>query len=71
MPTLSIRVDDELERDLARIAAQSHRTKSEVARDLLRRHLLVEEFRRLRERLRPYGEAAGYLTDEDVFRDIS
>jgi len=59
MPTLSIRIDDALEGDLARIAARSHRTKSEVARDLLRRHLTVEEFRRLRERLLPYGEAAG------------
>ena len=71
MGTLTIRIDDRLERDLAAAAKREGKTKSELARELLRRHLLVRDLDRIREKLRPYAEAAGYLTDEDFFRDIS
>jgi predicted transcriptional regulator len=69
--TLTIRLDDKLDRELARLAKQTGRTKSEVAREALRRQLLVQRFRSLRQDLMPYAEAAGWLTDEDVFRDVS
>ena len=71
MTTLTIRLDDKLDRELARLAKQTGRTKSEVAREALRRQLLVQRFRGLRQELMPYAEAAGWLTDEDVFRDVS
>lgn len=71
MGTLTIRLDDKLERELNRLAKAQHRTKSELARELLRRHLLVRELDDIRNRLRPYAEAAGYLTDEDFFRNLS
>jgi predicted transcriptional regulator len=71
MTTLTIRLDDKLDRELRRLAKTQGKTKSELARELLRRHLFVRELENLRARLRPYAEAAGYLTDEDFFRDIS
>jgi len=37
MGTLTIRLDDKLDRELARLAKQTGRTKSEVAREALRR----------------------------------
>ncbi len=40
-------------------------------RDALRRQLSLMRFERTRRRLIPYAEARGYLTDEDVFRDVS
>jgi predicted transcriptional regulator len=69
--TLTIRLDDKLDRELARLAKQTGRTKSEVAREALRRQLAVQRFRELRRQAVPYAEAAGYLTDEDVFRTVS
>lgn len=71
MGTLTIRLDDKLEQELNRLARSQHKTKSEVARELLRRYILVRELDEVREQLAPYAEAAGYLTDEDFFRDIS
>jgi len=71
MSTLTIRLDEKLEKELNRLAKSQHKTKSEVARELLRRHILVRQLDEIRLKLRPYAEAAGYLTDEDVFRDIS
>jgi len=71
MGTLTIRLDDKLERELARLAKQSGRTKSEVAREVLCRELAIQKFRALRREAMPYAAATGYLTDEDVFRRIS
>lgn len=71
MSTLTIRLDEKLERALARLAKRTGRSKSELAREALRRQLAVQRFRELRRQAVPYAEAAGYLTDEDVFRDVS
>lgn len=71
MGTLTIRIDDELEKDLDQLAKALHRTKSELAREILRKNIAVERFRQLRRKALPLAEAAGYLTDEDVFHDIS
>jgi hypothetical protein len=37
---------------------------------MLRKRIAVERFRALRHKALPLAEAVGYLTDEDVFRDI-
>ena len=71
MSILTIRLDDKLDRELARLAKQSGRTKSEVAREALRRQLAIHRFRALRRETMPHAAAAGYLIDEDVFRDFS
>jgi predicted transcriptional regulator len=69
--TLTIRIDDELENDLEQLAKSQHRTKSDLAREMLRKRVAVERFRELRRKALPLAEAAGYLSDEDIFRDIS
>lgn len=69
--TLTIRLDRTLDRQLARLAKKSGRTRSEIARDALRRQLAVLQFEELRRGALPFAEARGYITDEDVFRDIS
>lgn len=71
MGTLTIRIDEQLENDLERIARTQHRTKSELAREMLRKRVAVERFRELRRRALPLAEAAGYISDEDIFRDVS
>ena len=68
---LTIRLDPELQRQLARAAKRTGRSRSELARDALRRQLAIAQFSDLRRRIMPFAEAAGYLTDEDVFRDVS
>jgi len=71
MATLTIRIDDELNDLLTELAKSQHRSKSDLVRDMLRRQLALTAFQEARRRLLPLGERAGYLTDEDVFRDIS
>ena len=68
---LTIRLDRDLERQLERLAAATGRSRSELVRDALRRQLALLQVEQLRRRIVPFAEARGYLTDEDVFRDVS
>ncbi len=68
---LTIRLDPDLERELTRAARRSGRSRSEFVRDALRRQLAIAQFSDLRRRIMPLAEARGYLTDEDIFRDVS
>ncbi|PZP50171.1 MAG: CopG family transcriptional regulator [Azospira oryzae] len=69
--TLTIRLDKKLDAELTRLAKALHCSKSELVRDFIRRELALAELRRSRAMLKPYAERAGYLTDEDFFRDFS
>ena len=69
--TVTIRIDAELGRRLDRAARRSGRSRSAVVRDALERQLALDQLADLRRRIVPFAEARGYLTDEDVFRDIS
>jgi predicted transcriptional regulator len=69
--TLTIRLDEDLDKLLTKAARQSGKNRSEVAREALRRQLRISQFEALRRRIMPFAEARGYLSDEDVFRDVS
>src|SRR5438105_12507951 len=68
---LTIRLDPDLNRQLARLAKRTGRSRSDVAREALRRQLAIAQFEEVRRRVMPLAEAQGYLTDEDIFRDVS
>ena len=69
--TLTIRLDEDLDRLLTKAAKQAGRNRSEIAREALRRQLRVSHFEALRKKIMPFAEARGYLTDDDVFREVS
>ncbi len=69
--TLTIRLDRTLNRMLSNAATHSGKTRSEVARNALRRQLRLEQFEALRKKVMPFAEARGFLTDEDVFAQVS
>ena len=68
---LTIRLDPALERQLRRLAKRTGRSRSDLARNALRRQLAVSQFDEIRRRVLPLVGTRGYLTDEDVFRDVS
>ena len=68
---LTIRLDPDLNRHLTDAARRSGRSRSEFVRDALSRQLALAQFENLRRRIMPLAEARGYLTDDDVFRDVS
>jgi predicted transcriptional regulator len=68
---ITVRLDADLERLLNKASRRSGRTRSEIAREALRRQLRVLQFDALRRRIAPFAEARGYLTDQDVFARVS
>ena len=71
MPTLTISLDERLDADLREVAACTGSTRTDFARDALRRQLALAKLELLRQELAPYAQACGWSTEEDVFRDIS
>lgn len=68
---ITIRLDPALEKTLSRLCRQTGRTRSDLIREALRRQLGLLRFEQLRRQVLPFAEARGYLTDEDVSRDVS
>ncbi len=69
--TLTIRLDKDLDVLLSKASKRSGRNRSEIAREALRRQLRLQQFEELRKRIMPFAEARGFLTDEDIFSQIS
>jgi Arc/MetJ-type ribon-helix-helix transcriptional regulator len=70
MATITLRVPDELDLELERQSAAQGVSKSDLAREALRRHLLVTDFRALRAELMARAQALGVHTDDDAFRAL-
>lgn len=68
---VTVRLDRDVERLLARVVKASGRSQSQVIRDALRRQLAIDLLDQLRQRVAPFAEARGLLTDEDVFKLVS
>lgn len=71
MATLTIRIDDRLDAELRDMAARTGTGKSAFVRDAVRRQLAIARLEELRRRVAPFAEARGWLTDEDVFDEVS
>ncbi|OHD67309.1 MAG: hypothetical protein A2W19_02575 [Spirochaetes bacterium RBG_16_49_21] len=69
--TLTIRIPDELKKELEEISKIEQKPVSDLVRDSLRRYVALRRFRQLRNMVLPFAEAQGILTDEDVFKLIS
>jgi predicted transcriptional regulator len=69
--TLTVRLDQDLERLLDKQCRRTRRNRSEIVREALRRQLALLRFEELRRRALPFAEARGYLIDEDVMRNLS
>ncbi|RMG68057.1 MAG: CopG family transcriptional regulator [Calditrichaeota bacterium] len=69
--TLTIRIPKELKEALEELSKAEQKPVSDLVRASLRRYLAIHRFRRLRNKVLPFAEAQGILTDEDIFQDIS
>jgi len=69
--SLTIRLNNDLHVLLTKASQRSGKNRSAIAREALRPQLRLEQFEEIRKRVMPFAEARGYLTDEDVFSQIS
>lgn len=69
--TVTVRLDDDLNQQLDEVAEALGQSRSDIVRVALRRQLSVLRFEKLREQVMPFAEARGYLTDDDIFDEVS
>ena len=69
--TLTIRIPDELRKELQEIGRAEGKPMSDLVRGILGRYIAIYRFRRLRNIVLPFAEAQGILTDEDVYKEVS
>ena len=67
---ITVRLEPELQQLLDEVSEWSGRSRSEIIRDALRRQLLLMTFETFHQRVMPFAEARGYLTDEDIFTEV-
>jgi predicted transcriptional regulator len=68
--TLTIRLPEEMKVTLQDICKAENKALSDLVRESLKNYLAVKRFRKLRAKTLPFAEAAGFLTDEDVFEAL-
>lgn len=69
--TLTIRITNEMKKNLEKISKAEQKPVSELIRDSLKHYIAIHRFRQLRNTVLPFAESQGILTDEDVFKVIS
>ncbi|MEI8304078.1 MAG: ribbon-helix-helix protein, CopG family [Burkholderiales bacterium] len=68
---LTVRLNDEEALALDQLVRATGKTRSDLVRDALRAQALRETLRLLQQDLGPQARAAGWLTEEDILRDVS
>ncbi len=69
--TLTVRLSKQEARELDTLCAMTGKSRSEVVRESLRFFRLRESLRRSQELLGPAARETGWLTEDDVLRDVS
>lgn len=69
--TLTVRLSEKEAQDLKAICKLSGKTRSEVVREALRGKIFRERLDALRVVGIPRARRIGWLTEEDIFRDVS
>ena len=68
---LTVRLNEDELAALDRLAQATGKSRSDLVRDALRGQALRETLRLLHEDLGPQARAAGWLTEEDILREVS
>ena len=69
--TITIRVPEDIRKNLRAISRKEGKPVSDLVRESLQRYIAVYRFHQLRNMALPFAEAQGLLTDEDIYRHIS
>ena len=69
--TLTVRLSEKEAENLQQLCEMTGKSASEVVGESLRAQVLRRRLDALRRELVPRAQAIGWLTEEDIFRDVS
>lgn len=67
---ITVRLPEDLRVLLERISKSENVPVSDLVRESIRKYVSIYRFRKLRNKVLPFAEAQGLLTDEDIFKDL-
>jgi metal-responsive CopG/Arc/MetJ family transcriptional regulator len=68
---LSVSLPEKMSVELDIIAKETGRNKSDIVKESLGEFLWEKRFRNMKKRLTTKAKAAGFVTDDDIFKAIS
>ncbi len=71
MGVITIRVSDDLDKELTELTKKTKISKNRFVSDALQRYLKIKKFRELRKETKKYAEKQGFYRDEDIFNTVS
>jgi len=67
---LYVSLPEKMAIELDVIAKETGRSKSDIVKESLGEYLWENRFRRLKKRVNPKPKALGFITDDDVFKEL-
>ncbi|SOD88722.1 antitoxin [Spirosoma fluviale] len=71
MTVVSVELDDKLAGELKQISESLQTSEVDLIKKAVDNFLRQQRMDRIRAEIKPYAEAAGFLTEEDIYREIS
>lgn len=68
--TLTIRIPDDIRDDLEELSRAEHIPVSALVRESIKKYVAIQRFRSIRNKVLPFAEAQGLLTDDDIFKTL-
>lgn len=71
MTVIAVELEDNVFQDLEKIAGSANLASDQMISRIVKNYLHVEKVNKLRQELRGTAEAVGFLSEEDIYREIS
>ncbi len=71
MTALAIELDDQLANELRQVAESLQTSEVDLVRKAVDTYLRQQRMDQIRAEMQPYAEAAGLLTEDDIYKEIS
>ena len=71
MTVVTVELEDKVFRDLEEISSTINLPSDQIISRIVKNYLHVEKVNKLRQELKGTAEAAGFLSEEDIYREIS
>ncbi|MGC8555367.1 MAG: ribbon-helix-helix domain-containing protein [Candidatus Acidulodesulfobacterium sp.] len=68
--TITLRISKDLKEEMDFILENEKSSQSEFIREALNKYISLKKFYYLRKKVLPYAESKGFLTDEDIFKNL-
>lgn len=69
--SLTVRIPEDIRNDLEELSKSENIPISDLVRESIKRYIVIQRFRRLSNKVLPFAEAQGLLTDDEIFKALS